>query len=128
MRKQTLLVIDDDKDFNDFMKISFEQNWKIRTALNGKLGISNAIIQQPDLILLDVAMPIMSGFDVYKLLKSDPISSSIPIVFLTTMDGMDKIIKSKTNRNVEVIKKHFNSTKLETQIIQAFNKFLVTAN
>ena len=124
MQIKTILIIDDDRDFNDFIKISLEKRLQVLTALNGKDGISIAKSQKPNLILLDLAMPQLDGLAVYQTLKSDSTSSSIPIIFLTAMLGMERILKSKTNQNVEIITKHYNTTKLETQIYSAFNRSL----
>ena len=124
MQIKTILIIDDDRDFNDFIKISLEKRLQVLTASNGKDGISIAKSQKPNLILLDLAMPQLDGLAVYQTLKSDSTSSSIPIIFLTAMLGMERILKSKTNQNVEIITKHYNTTKLETQIYSAFNRSL----
>ena len=126
MSVKKILVIDDDQDFNAFVEISFAYNWKILTAANGELGISLAKSQHPDLILLDVAMPRLNGLAVYNLLKLEPTTLSIPIIFFTSMIGMERIIKSKTNQDVPILRKHFNVTKLKNQINDALENNLTS--
>ena len=78
---RSLLVIDDNDNFIILVKLFLEldTDWKIITALDGKEGIAKARLEQPDLILLDVAMPRLDGIAVYKMLKSERATRSIPI-------------------------------------------------
>ena len=83
MSFQSLLLIDDNDDFITLVKLflEFETDWRIITALDGKEGITKAQKLQPDLILLDMAMPILDGIAVYKILKSHQATVLFPLFF-----------------------------------------------
>ena len=114
----TLLIIDDCHDSNRLVKFVLEQDtdWKIITALNAQEGINLARSDRPSIILLDVAMPDIDGLDVYKLLKSDKTTRSIPVVFTTAMVGVEERIRKQIANNVKVITKPFDIRLLKTQI------------
>jgi diguanylate cyclase (GGDEF)-like protein len=84
--KQTLLLIDDNI-IN--LKIALEQlqayNFEILTARNGEAGIVRAQETQPALILLDVQMPGMDGFEICRRLKAHPRTADIPVIFMTAL-------------------------------------------
>ncbi|MGE5316185.1 MAG: response regulator [Acidobacteriota bacterium] len=90
---QTLLLADDERDIVDFLRYNLEkEGFEILTAKNGREALTLAR-QQPDLILLDVMMPEMSGHDVMRALKADPATASIPIIFLTARNSeLDEVI------------------------------------
>ena len=114
----TLLIIDDCHDSNQLVKFVLEQDtdWKIITALNAQEGINLARSDRPSIILLDVAMPDIDGLDVYKLLKFDKTTRSIPVVFTTAMVGVEERIRKQIANNVKVITKPFDIRLLKTQI------------
>jgi diguanylate cyclase (GGDEF)-like protein len=84
--QQKILIIDDEKSNLKILSTLFRDSAKIILAVSGEQGLAKAIEFQPDLILLDVLMPEMSGFDVIVQLKNNPLISSIPVIFLTGKD------------------------------------------
>ena len=120
MTNITLLIVDDCHDSNQLVKFVLERDtdWKIITALNGEQGITKARLHQPSVILLDVAMPNLDGFDVYKLLKSDPATRAIPVIFTTAMVGVEERVRRRISREVRVISKPFNIRLLQAQITE----------
>ena len=121
MVPQRLLLIDDDDDCNTLVKFVLEQdtNWQILTANNGKEGIAIARSEHIDIILLDIVMPELNGLDVYKLLKSDLYTCTIPIIFMTAIMPIAPILKSQITDDVEVIIKPFDINKLALKIMEA---------
>lgn len=84
MAKGKLLLIDDEKEFVDTLAIRLEaKGYNIIKAFDGKEGLEKAHLEKPDLIILDVIMPEMSGFDVCEKLKIDPRFNKIPVILLT---------------------------------------------
>ncbi len=80
---KTILVVDDEKDILEMLKYNLErEGYNVLTAQNGKRALEQAQTH-PDLIVLDVMMPEMDGWEVCKRLKRNEKSSSIPILFLT---------------------------------------------
>ena len=86
-----LLVIDDDKNLCASIKRSLESTGKyvVHVATDGKEGLELALGLQPDVILLDMMMPQMTGPEVAYGLRNDPRTSAIPYIFLTGM--LDKV-------------------------------------
>ena len=78
-----LLIIEDNPDVTYYLKTCLEEEYKILTAVNGKEGIEKAFVVQPDIIISDVMMPKMSGFEVCQILKKDERTNHIPIILLT---------------------------------------------
>jgi CheY-like chemotaxis protein len=128
MISRTFLVIDDDSDFNTLVKFVLEHdtNWKVLTAANGEEGLTQARSQQPSIILLDVVMHGLNGLEVYSLLKANPITRTIPIILLTAMTRMEKIIKLQIIEDIEVIIKPFDIMTLKKQVIDACDRHLLT--
>lgn len=83
MKKKILLIEDDEINMELLTDILSYNNYSIETAENGELGIEKAFRTNPDLILMDILMPIMDGIEATKVLKSDIRTKHIPIVALT---------------------------------------------
>lgn len=83
----TVLVIDDEESVRDYLKESLVmEGYRILLAPNGKEGVRLAIEREPDLIILDLMMPGMSGFEVMDQLHQHPIAADIPVVVYTAKD------------------------------------------
>ncbi len=85
MAKEKILIIDDEQDLVRLVKEILEmENFQVSTAYDGEEGLRKAISEIPDLILLDIKMPGVNGFQVLERLKIDKTTSHIPVVMLTT--------------------------------------------
>lgn len=88
-----ILIVDDNP--NNLKVLSgtlANSDWEVLVAIDGESAIKQAIYVKPDLIFLDVMMPIMDGFSACKILKSTPETSEIPIIFMTSLsDTLDKV-------------------------------------
>jgi len=95
---QTVLVVDDEQDLLDLIEYNLiHEGFNVLKAENGKDGIRIARETLPDLVLLDIMMPIMDGLEVCDNLRRDPATRHIPIIFLTArgdekteVDGLDR--------------------------------------
>ncbi len=84
-RKPRILLVDDDADFVESTKTVLESKpFEIIVAVNGDEGLRKARQEKPDLILLDIIMPVKDGFTVAEQLKKDPELSKIPVLMLTS--------------------------------------------
>ena len=82
-----VLVIDDDRSATDLIQVILEnEGYRVTKAFRGKEGVEVAAREHPDLIILDLIMPEMSGFNVAYQLKHIPATRSIPIIILTSME------------------------------------------
>jgi len=86
-----ILVIDDEPAIADLIKINLEADgYEVDTALDGMEGIEKAKASPPDVITLDVLMPGMNGFQVMELLKKNPGTADIPVIFISIVEGPQK--------------------------------------
>jgi two-component system alkaline phosphatase synthesis response regulator PhoP len=86
MRGKKILLVDDDADFVEATKIILEnKSYDVAVAYDGKTGLGKVETEQPDLIILDVMMPEIDGYEVCAKLKSDPHYGHIPILLLTAV-------------------------------------------
>ena len=94
--KPTILIIDDEKDFCHFMRMNLESTnkYKIFVSTNAKSGIKTAIRKKPDLVLLDIMMPNISGFEVLQKLKENINTTSIPVIMLTALSDDESVAKA----------------------------------
>jgi CheY-like chemotaxis protein len=91
--KINVLIIDDEENFGKLVKLNLEKTGKfsVLTAVDGRTGIGLARRNKPDVILLDVMMPEMSGSEVAERLNDHELTSSIPIIFLTALVKQDEV-------------------------------------
>lgn len=100
-----ILLIDDEEDFCFFVKKNLEHTgeFEVVPATDGKKGIALAREDKPDLILLDILMPEITGSDVAEILLNDPKTKQIPLIFLTAVVTKEEIgvesIKEIGNQN-----------------------------
>lgn len=89
-----ILVIDDDQDdLKVLQSILTEQGYTVRISNSGKLALESARILPPDLILLDILMPEMDGYEVCAALKADDRLQEIPVMFLSALEKVEKKLK-----------------------------------
>lgn len=80
----TVLVVDDDPVIQRLLRVNFEmEGYDVIVASDGVDGLERARAERPDIVVLDIMMPRMSGLDVAKALKGDPETASIPVLLLS---------------------------------------------
>ena len=104
-----LLLIEDDVFLGSIYKTKFEQQgFRVSVADNGEDGLADAKRKKPDIILLDVLLPRVDGFEVLRELKRDTLTASIPVVLLTNLGQKEDITKGLERGAVDyLIKAHF---------------------
>ena len=126
-----ILVIDDLPDNVFMLQDRLEhEGYKVLTAYNGKSGIEKAQNEVPDLILLDVMMPDINGFEVCKTLVSDSRTSDIPIILVTAKTDAEDIKEGLESGAYDYIKKPINKIELLARVkselkLSDANKLLV---
>jgi len=82
--KKRILLVDDEADFVEVLKVRLENsNYEVIVAYDGEEGLEKAEREEPDLIILDIMLPKISGFDVCRKLKIDENFKNIPIIMLS---------------------------------------------
>ena len=81
--KKTILVVEDNSELRNYLKNELKKDYKVKMAINGEEGLQMAIKFIPDIIISDVMMPIMDGFEMCEKIKSDLRISHIPLLMLT---------------------------------------------
>lgn len=96
MKKRKILIIDDEEDLTFFVKANLELvgDYEVITATNGKEGVAIAISRDIDIILLDIMMPRMDGFEVLDKIKKTKGILSIPVIMLTAKGDIESKIKA----------------------------------
>jgi len=84
-----------------------EQGYKVRSVINGKMALTAAQAAPPDLILLDINMPEMNGYEVCERLKADQATRDIPIIFISALDATEDKVKAFTVGGLDYITKPF---------------------
>ncbi len=82
-QRPKVLVIDDEPDLVEMIKMALEREFEVIVAYDGKSGVAKARTERPAAIVLDVMMPEKDGFTACKELKSDAVTSAIPVLILT---------------------------------------------
>ena len=94
MGKRKILIIEDDRDIVEMLDYNLkEEGYETVSAFNGEQGIALAGKERPDLIILDIMLPVMDGFEVCRTLKNDHSVANIPIIILSAKSQeMDKVV------------------------------------
>ena len=84
MKKGKILVVDDEINITQILEFSIgAEGYEVITASNGEEAIDKARREKPDLIILDIMMPRIDGYEACRILKSNPLTKNIPVVLLT---------------------------------------------
>ncbi len=122
MKNKKILFVDDEPMISKIMQTRLRANhFDVETASNGQEALDKAKSVQPDLILLDILMPVMDGYEVCRRLKSDPLTCLIPVIMFTACQDEEFVRKAMKNGAEEVINKPFVAELLEA-IHKVFEK------
>ncbi len=114
--KKTILVVDDNDDMRNFMKILLQKHYNIILAENGEAGIASARKHRPDLIVTDVMMPVMNGFDMTSIIKNDEKLKTTPVIMLTADTELINKVAGLEYGADDYLHKPFNTIELLTRI------------
>jgi CheY-like chemotaxis protein len=113
-----VLVVDDDDIIREVAKLALEVvgGWQVSTATNGQEAGRLASLNRPDVVLLDVMMPALDGPGTAALLREDPVTREVPVIFLTAKTPLDDQSLESEPNVVGVISKPFDPMVLAEQI------------
>ena len=117
-----IIYIEDDSEMIDLVSLILQRKgFKVRGAHGGRMGLDLVIKEKPDIILLDLMMPDLDGWDVYQKLKSEKSTSHIPVIVITAKaQEIDKILGLHIAKVDDYICKPFKPQEL----IDSINKIL----
>ena len=115
-QRSTVLIIEDNADTRRFLEIMLGKEFDVITAENGVIGVDFARNRSPDLILLDIMLPVLNGYDTCSLLKKDEKTKSIPIIFLSAKNTIADITQGLQTGADDYIPKPFDYKELLARI------------
>jgi len=105
---ENILIVDDHpENLKILTQMLSQKNYKLRKAINGEMALNSAFSKPPDLILLDIVMPEMDGYQVCQQIKENPITSEIPVIFISALDEAFNKVKAFEMGGVDYITKPF---------------------
>jgi DNA-binding response OmpR family regulator len=109
-----LVYIEDEQEMIDLVRIILSRReWEVIGALGGRSGLEVVRSQQPDLVLLDLMMPDMDGWDVYHHIKADDATREIPVIIITAKaQNIDKVLGLHIAKVDDYISKPFSPQEL----------------
>jgi DNA-binding response OmpR family regulator len=112
-----ILIIDDSREEQRVLtELLRRQQYQVTVALDGQQGYQRALATVPDLILLDVRMPNMDGFSACRLLKANPATERIPVIFLTAMDEPDDRVAGLVLGGVDYVSKPYTPAEVFARV------------
>lgn len=122
--KQTILVVDDEQDLLDLIEYNLKkEGFDVLKAEDGLEGIEMARKYHPNLVLLDIMMPKMDGFEVVERMRDDPKLKHIPIIFLTARGDEKTEVEGLDKGGDDYITKPISTTKLISRIKAVLRRF-----
>lgn len=116
-KRGNILVVDDITDnLRVLIEILSQKGYTVRPALNGRSALAAARQTRPDLILLDILMPGMDGYEVCKALKADQRLRDVPVIFLSALDDVADKVKGFAVGGVDYIGKPFQAEELLARV------------
>ncbi len=116
---ETLLIVDDQPDnLRVLSAILSRQGYKVRKALTGRIALESARVQPPNLILLDITMPQMNGYEVCSALKARAETCDIPVIFLSAIDSIADKVKAFAVGGSDYITKPFQGEEVLARVQQ----------
>jgi putative two-component system response regulator len=115
--KGRILAVDDTaaslKLLSDLLR---NEGYDVRSAINGELALRSAAINPPELVLLDIRMPEMDGFEVCRRLKADPITAQVPVIFVSALTDTDEKLHGFELGAVDFVTKPFQREELLARV------------
>ena len=120
--KTSMLVVEDNPDILNYISTSLKDKYRILTATNGNIGIETAVSEMPDIIISDIMMPVKNGIELCKTLKTNILTSHIPIILLTAKNSIDDKTEGYQAGADSYLTKPFSATLLYTRIENLLEK------
>ncbi|MGC9398693.1 MAG: response regulator transcription factor [Anaerolineae bacterium] len=117
-----ILVAEDERDIRDLIAFTLQfANFEVVLAANGEQAVEEALRSKPDLILMDVRMPKMTGYEACRIIKESPIGAEVPVVFLSAKGQESEISEGLEAGGIDYILKPFAPEDLIAQVKHILN-------
>lgn len=114
----TILIVEDDQDINAYLQKELKPNFRILTAENGRVAVDILAKENVSLVISDVMMPEMNGYELCKRIKSDIVFSHIPVILLTALSDDKQRMYGIASGADEFIQKPFNIEEVKLRIVR----------
>ncbi len=120
-----ILLIEDDPFLSEMYAAKFSQSgFKIEIAADGKRGMEKIKTSHPDLVLLDIVLPKIDGFEILKKIKKDPKLKKIPVILLTNLGQKNEVEKGLAlGADEYIIKAHFTPTAVVAKVKEIIKQY-----
>ncbi len=115
-KKYTILAVDDTIENLSYLNTILNETYNVRATPDVNLAIQSIQLNKPDLILLDIKMPIIDGFEACKLIKQNKDLEQIPIIFISALDDINNKVEAFENGGVDYITKPFEPKEVLARI------------
>ncbi len=112
----TVLLVDDNRDMREYVRRLLAQRFEVRTADNGQIALEMACADPPDLVLTDVMMPVMNGFQLLSALRSHPVTSGVPVIMLSARAGEESRVEGLEAGADDYLVKPFTARELLARV------------
>ncbi|MBN1091498.1 response regulator [Blastococcus sp. TML/M2B] len=117
-----LLVVDDNADMRGYLARLLGAHWSVRTTANGEEALQAVAERQPDLVLTDVMMPRVDGFELLRALRANPATQHIPVVMLTARAGQEASVEGLEAGADDYLAKPFRADELIARVRVALER------
>ena len=115
--KGSILIVDDTPaNLQLLARMLADRGYQVRPVLDGQLALASVEAEPPDLILLDIRMPEMNGYQVCERLQANPSTSQIPVIFLSAMDALEDKVKAFRAGGVDYVTKPFQIEEVTARV------------
>jgi len=123
-KAKTVLFIDDETPWLNMIKTAVENaSFDVMTADSGEAALRKIKRKKPDLILSDVRMPAMNGFDLFEKIRSDPRYRNVPYVFMSSIDDFDARRTAKEIGADDYVEKPIDTEQVESIVLKLLTRF-----
>ncbi|HEY3377191.1 MAG TPA: response regulator [Armatimonadota bacterium] len=114
--RESILVVDDVEENVDILVEMLNVNYEVSAAMDGETALKAANDNPPHMILLDIMMPKMDGFEVCRRLKANAVTQKIPVIFISAIEDYDSKVKALSFGGVDYICKPFNLSEVRARV------------
>ncbi|HEV8538489.1 MAG TPA: response regulator [Bacteroidota bacterium] len=123
-KHQTVMLIDDETQWLDLIQQALsEESYSVVTASSGESALKKMHRKKPDLIVSDVRMPVINGFDLFEKVKNDPKLKGIPYVFMSSIDDYDAMRTAREIGADDYFEKPFDAESVKAIVLDLLVRF-----